>query len=133
MEDPTMTPDAPPPASRQPMVDPDSRARTHMANERTFLAWFRTGLVLVAFGLAGAQFLSRDVVADFPLVRALSTVAVGTGIFLVIVGAWRYHVDRIRIDAVAFVPASRSILIATASAVIAGVLAIAFIWFLRPL
>ncbi len=113
-------------------ADEDSRARTHLANERTFLAWFRTGLTLVVFGLAGAQFLSRDVIADFPLVRLLSTVAVATGMFLVVVGGRRYYVGRRRIDSGTFVPASGSILIATAAAVVTGVLAIVFIWVLHP-
>ena len=38
-------------------TDPDSRARTHLANERTFLAWLRTGLGLIVLGLAAAQFM----------------------------------------------------------------------------
>ena len=41
-------------------VDPDTRARTHLANERTFLAWFRTGHHALALGIAGAQFLGGE-------------------------------------------------------------------------
>jgi putative membrane protein len=44
--------------------------RFSLANERTFLAWIRTGLALIAGGLAAAQFLpplplpySREVIA----------------------------------------------------------------------
>jgi len=37
----------------------ESRARTHLANERTFLAWLRTGIALISLGLAAAQFLER--------------------------------------------------------------------------
>ncbi|MFG1778570.1 YidH family protein [Micromonospora sp. NPDC049051] len=41
--------------------------RFSLANERTFLAWLRTGLALVAGGLAAAQFLPpaplREVIA----------------------------------------------------------------------
>lgn len=33
--------------------------RFSLANERTFLAWIRTGLALIAGGLAAAQFLPR--------------------------------------------------------------------------
>ncbi|CAO1623598.1 unnamed protein product [Sympodiomycopsis kandeliae] len=33
-----------------------STARDHCANERTFLAWLRTSLTLVSFGIALAQF-----------------------------------------------------------------------------
>jgi uncharacterized membrane protein YidH (DUF202 family) len=35
----------------------ESRARTHLANERTFLAWLRTGISLIGLGLAAAKFL----------------------------------------------------------------------------
>lgn len=38
-----------------PSGDTGSRARDHMANERTFLAWLRTGGTVMALGLAIAQ------------------------------------------------------------------------------
>ena len=79
-------------------ADPDSRARTHLANERTFLAWFRTGITLVALGLAAAQFLARDVSPGFPLVRGLSTIVILTGAVIVVVGSVRYREGRRRID-----------------------------------
>ena len=67
-------------------VDHDSRARTHLANERTFLAWFRTGITLVALGLAAAQFLGSDTRTGRPLVHVLATVVIVTGAFVVVVG-----------------------------------------------
>jgi uncharacterized membrane protein YidH (DUF202 family) len=42
------------------LVDPDSRALTHLANERTFLAWLRTGLGMIVLGLAAGQFIDVD-------------------------------------------------------------------------
>jgi putative membrane protein len=39
--------------------DPSSnsnRARDHLANERTFLAWVRTGAAIVVFGFAIGRF-----------------------------------------------------------------------------
>jgi putative membrane protein len=41
------------PSSR---ADGDSRFRDHAANERTLLAWIRTGIALMAFGFAIARF-----------------------------------------------------------------------------
>ena len=41
--------------AHEPGEEPDERFT--MANERTFLAWIRTALALVAAGLAAAQFL----------------------------------------------------------------------------
>ncbi|MEQ8839798.1 MAG: DUF202 domain-containing protein [Miltoncostaeaceae bacterium] len=38
-------------------TDPTSRVRDHLANERTFLAWLRTGATVMVLGLAVAQLL----------------------------------------------------------------------------
>jgi putative membrane protein len=71
-------------------ADPDSRARTHLANERTFLAWLRTGLSLVAVGLAAAHFLPEDLVPGFPVVTFASLTLVLLGTSMVLFGAARY-------------------------------------------
>ena len=132
----TDAPLADPPASTAGTLpagnpDADSRARTHLANERTFLAWFRTGLTLIALGIAAAQFLDRDVVAGIPVVSILATILVVTGVGLAALGAWRYQRARLRIDAAAFEPAHWSIVVTTAAAIATGVLAIAFVWLLH--
>jgi uncharacterized membrane protein YidH (DUF202 family) len=57
---------------REQRVDLESRARTHLANERTFLAWLRTGIALIGLGLAAAQFLERQVLPGLPLIRSMS-------------------------------------------------------------
>jgi putative membrane protein len=111
-------------------VDHDSRARTHLANERTFLAWFRTGITLVALGLAAAQFLQVEGEEGAALVRGLATVVIGTGAFVVIVGLSRYREGRRRIDAEAFRPAWVSITIAAVAALLTAALGIAFVWLL---
>jgi putative membrane protein len=45
----------------RPSADPDRRIdafrRTHLANERTYLAWLRSGLTAVAVGLGVGKFL----------------------------------------------------------------------------
>jgi putative membrane protein len=118
------------PTPEQP--DEESRARTHLANERTFLAWFRTGITLIALGLAGAQFLNLEQDTGIPVVHLLATVLVVAGIALALVGAARYLAGRDRIEAKAFQPAYRSVLVTTASAVVVGLIAIALVWLLRP-
>ena len=70
------------PPPEQP--DEESRARTHLANERTFLAWFRTGITLIALGLAGAQFLNLEQDTGIPVVQLLATVLVVAGIALLL-------------------------------------------------
>ncbi len=51
---------------RQQRTDLESRARTHLANERTFLAWLRTGIALIGLGLAAAKFLARSTTRSAP-------------------------------------------------------------------
>jgi putative membrane protein len=110
--------------------DPDSRARTHLANERTFLAWFRTGVTLVALGLAAAALLTQGTGADLPLDRELAAVAVLIGAFLVVVGAYRYVSGRDRIDAAVFQPAGSSVLVASAAILVTAAIAFLLVWLL---
>ena len=106
----------------------DPRVTDHLANERTFLAWFRTGLTLIALGIAAGQFLTIDVAPGVPLVRLLSTVLVVTGGAVVGVGTYRYRENRIRIDRREFKPAGSSVYLATTAALVTAALAIAFVW-----
>ncbi|WP_375492444.1 YidH family protein [uncultured Jatrophihabitans sp.] len=55
---------------------PSTRARDHMANERTYLAWLRTAATVMALGLAVASF------AD-----SVSWSSAAAGVLLVAVGA----------------------------------------------
>jgi putative membrane protein len=113
-------------------ADGDARARTHLANERTFLAWFRTGITLVALGLAGAQLLGGGSSVDRSIVLLLATLVVVTGGFLIMVGLVRYRVGRRRIDAGDFRPAWGSIVIAGTLAVVVSAVAVVFVWLLQP-
>lgn len=113
-------------------VDPDSRARTHLANERTFLAWLRTGITLIALGLAAAQFLDRDVIPEVPVVRTISMLMILMGAFTISVGLYRYRKGAARIEAEEFLPAGSSLVIATVLALVIAVVAMAFVWILHP-
>lgn len=55
--------------------EPDARAS--LANERTFLAWIRTGLALAAGGVA-LEALDLDLQPDLRVTAALLLVALGT-------------------------------------------------------
>jgi putative membrane protein len=61
--------------------DQEPDPRFSMANERTFLAWNRTALALIAAGLASAQFL-RFKPSGLRLLVALPTILLGATLAL---------------------------------------------------
>lgn len=109
-------------------ADPESRARTHLANERTFLAWFRTGLTLIALGVAAAQFLTATTLTAVRLIPLFSTLVIALGVALVAVGVWRYQRGRFRIDESRFRPAHLSVVVTSAAALVMGLLALLLVW-----
>ena len=91
-----------------------ARARDHLANERTFLAWVRTGVAVVVFGFA----IGRFAIAIRELLQMGGTpprtagwsvwfgiVAIITGVLLVFVGLNRYRRVREQLDSGSFQPA----------------------------
>ncbi|GAB1694051.1 YidH family protein [Krasilnikovia sp. M28-CT-15] len=62
--------------------------RFSLANERTFLAWIRTGLALIAGGLACAQFLPPLPIAHLREIIAVSLLVLGGLVALRAVDHW---------------------------------------------
>jgi putative membrane protein len=62
--------------------------RFSLANERTFLAWIRTGLALIAGGLACAQFLPPLPVTHLREIIALLLLVLGALVALRAVDHW---------------------------------------------
>jgi putative membrane protein len=97
--------------SAAPMTDTGSRTRQedirdHLANERTFLAWLRTSLAIITFGIGLNRFslyLNELAAHGGPPVRTgtgrlgIGMVAVGMG--LLVWGAVRYEIARRQIEA----------------------------------
>jgi putative membrane protein len=75
-------------AEATPASPADSQFRDHAANERTLLAWIRTGIALMAFGFAIARFglFLRQVeeAGRMPLTRGAGSA--GFGVVLVLLG-----------------------------------------------
>jgi len=88
MARPHLRPDDPPPTGK---------IRTHLANERTFLAWSRTGFTAIALGLAAAQLLDSHELYGFALDKVLAVSLVLFGMVIVLVGRWRYRLTAIGI------------------------------------
>ncbi len=91
-----------------------NRARDHLANERTFLAWVRTGAAIVVFGFAIGRFslAMRQLTAlqGHPVRTAGLSVWMGSGtivagVLLVVAGLLRYRRTRAQLDAGTFEPA----------------------------
>ena len=113
-------------------IDPDSRARTHLANERTFLAWLRTGLGLIVLGLAAAQFIGvdRELVPGLRSVTDFSAVLIVSGGVIALVGSVRYFRGRDEIEAARFQPAGRGIVVAAALVIVIAAFSLILVYLL---
>jgi putative membrane protein len=91
-----------------------SRARDHLANERTFLAWVRTGVSIVVFGFAIGRFAIA--IRQFLELQGRSsntaglsvwfgTVAIVAGVLLTLGGLARYRQTRRQLEMGDFQPA----------------------------
>lgn len=116
---------------REQRTEMESRARTHLANERTFLAWLRTGFSLIGLGLAVAQFLQHQIVPGLHLTRGMAILMVVTGILMAVDGARRYVHHSKQIEAGVFLVTTRTIKIVAGLVTLLGLMAIAFILLLN--
>ncbi|GIJ40853.1 hypothetical protein Vwe01_41780 [Micromonospora andamanensis] len=79
--------------------------RFSLANERTFLAWLRTGLALIAGGLAAAQFLPTLSLVHLREAIAVALLLLGGAVAIRAVDHWARTERAIRLDEE--LPASR--------------------------
>ena len=70
---------------------PRALIRTHLANERTFLAWARTGFTAIALGLGAAQLLDSREIAGVDLDQLLAASLIVFGFLVVVTGRYRYR------------------------------------------
>jgi putative membrane protein len=96
------------------MVENSNRARDHLANERTFLAWVRTSVAVVVFGFAIGRFAvaMRQLTAfQGPTPKAtgfsvwMGTISILAGVVMVVAGLSRYRKTRRQLDEGKFEPA----------------------------
>jgi len=111
-----------------PVVNPN-RARDHLANERTFLAWVRTGAAIVVFGFAIGRFsiAMRQLteLSGHPVKTAGASVWMGAssivaGVLLVLAGLVRYRKTRAQLDSGTFEPAGYVVDLITILTVVFG-------------
>ncbi|HLJ60800.1 MAG TPA: DUF202 domain-containing protein [bacterium] len=93
--------------------DPN-RARDHLANERTFLAWVRTGVAVIVLGFAIGRFAIA--IREFASLQGLArrtpefsvwfgTIAMVAGVLLTLAGLRRYRRTRAQLESGTFEPA----------------------------
>lgn len=116
---------------QQPQA-PQVKVRTHLANERTFLAWLRTGMTSVALGLAAAQLLA-DAPGAFglPMNRLVAAGFVLLGASLVLIGRFRYRQAAIGLLEANYRPHRHGLDVATGFVIIIALGSLAFV--ARPL
>lgn len=85
-----------------------SLARDHLANERTFLAWLRTGVTLMGVGVALVKF---DALISGVLLAII-------GIFFIITSSKRYFEVMEALNEGKYIIDSRCIILMTTSAII---------------
>lgn len=116
--------------------------RVHMANERTFLAWIRTSIGIMAFGFVVEKFalftqqmsyiLGKSTIEEARLPThkysaLLGVVLVGLGVLLVLLAYIRYKKVAKQIDEDTWAPSSILDLILTISVIIVGILLITYL------
>jgi inner membrane protein YidH len=112
----------------EPNPNPN-RARDHLANERTFLAWVRTGAAIIVFGFAIGRFsiairqltaLQGHGVRTAGISVWMGSGTIVAGLLLVIAGLLRYRKTRARLDAGTFEPAGLGLDLLTILTVLIG-------------
>ena len=96
------------------MPENPNRARDHLANERTFLAWVRTGIATVIFGFAIGRFsialrefmhLEGRPSGTSGVTAWFGVISIVGGVLLILAGLARYRKTRIQLDTDTFEPA----------------------------
>jgi putative membrane protein len=96
------------------VVENSNRARDHLANERTFLAWVRTSVAIVVFGFAIGRFaIAIRQLTEFQGRQSkttgfsvwMGTSAILAGVALMVAGLARYRKTRAQLDEGKFEPA----------------------------
>lgn len=118
------------------MVENSNRARDHLANERTFLAWVRTAAAIVVFGFAIGRFsiamrqltlLQGHPVRTAGLSVWMGAISIVAGVGMAIAGLLRYRKVRIQLDAGTFQPAGFIVDLVTILVVLFGLALAAYL------
>jgi putative membrane protein len=110
------------------MTDGDQRpdrARDHLANERTFLAWLRTALAVIALGAVLAKLRSGG---DASTTAAVAIVS-ACGVVVLAYGLRRYFTVARELEAQNFQPTTKGPLLITIVVVVATAVVVPLLLF----
>jgi len=102
------------PSLEPALMENSNRARDHLANERTFLAWLRTSIAVVVFGFAIGRFaIALQQLTEVQGHAAKSTgfsvwmgaSSILVGVAMAVAGLIRYRRTRAQLDEGRFEPA----------------------------
>jgi len=111
--------------------------REHQANERTFLAWLRTSISLIGFGLAIARFglfvRQSQIATDNVVSNQINSDILGMSLIfagLIIVGlaAFRYNRVYRQIEQGNYRPSRYTVWIVTGVIALLGILSLPLVW-----
>lgn len=88
-------------------MNAEPNTRDHLANERTFLAWFRTAISLLGFGILIAKLRFLEVGAGLAPSAGIRSTRLGLafavgGLLTLPLAAWQYHRTKRMIDSGAY-------------------------------
>ena len=117
----------------------NEHAREHLANERTFLAWVRTSIALMGFGvvIAKLRFLTAEAPASAALPPGTRSTWLGlafaaVGLLTLLFAAAQYERTRRAIEAGEYRTAWRALLAFTAVLFLLGLAAVVYLVALTP-
>jgi len=110
------------------------RVRDHLANERTYLAWLRTGMAMMGFGVVIAKLryllmATTAVPATESLVHAtdIGFLFAAIGLVIVMTSGWRYAVIQDQIRKQDYHSSKRIVAILSGTVIVLGFL---ILWYL---
>lgn len=118
------------------MAENSNRARDHLANERTFLAWVRTAAAVVVFGFAIGRFslamrqltlLQGHPVRTAGLSVWMGATSIVAGVGMAVAGLLRYRKVRAQLDFGTFEPAGFLVDLVTILVVLFGLALAAYL------